>query len=343
MSFFPESDLPAEPLAVVFGGAGYLGTVLVRQLLAEGYRVRVFDNFLFGDEAIRSLQSPGLEIVRGDICDAIAVAAAVERADAVVLLSAIVGHLAHEHCWAHARTINYLASTVVLDAAVEHGASRFIFASTNSVYGIQSGIMYETTIPEPVSLYSRLKLRMEERVIGSCSSDFHPTALRIATCHGVSPRMRFDLVVNGLVRDALLKKEITIECGEQYRSLIHVDDAARSFVSCLKAHENLVSGEIFNVGAPDQNVQINYLANLVRTYVPETRVKIVPGKPDLIDYHLSCAKIEKVLDFKARWTLEQSIQQIRELLHSRMIEDPYSLRYHNTEWGNPKRIIASES
>jgi len=318
------------PLVTVFGGAGYIGTPLSRLLLLEGYRVRIFDNFSFGQDGLQNLPSKNLEIIEGDLLDAQAVSAATSGADTVVLLAAVVGHRIADIQTSNTRTVNLLASSLVLDAAVEHGVERFLFASTNSVYGVQSGVMYETTIPEPVSLYSRLKLRMEERVMAAKKRAFHPTALRIATCHGYSPRMRFDLVANGLLRDAVCRKLVTITSGEQCRALIHVEDTARAFLACIKAHHNLISGEIFNVGAGSQNVQINHLANIVKTLVPDTDIEFVPGDPDLVDYHLSCSKIEKILDFAPRWTIETSLEQLRDLLLAGHFGDAYNLRYQNT-------------
>lgn len=324
------SVFSSEPLAVVFGGAGYIGSVLVRRLLSEGYRVRVVDNFLFGNDGLRDLSDPRLEVVEGDVCDTCAVSSAVKGADAVVLLAAIVGRREEEVRRSNIRDINLLASSVVLDAAVEHGASRFLFASTDSVYGLQSGVMYETGTPEPKSLFSRLKLRMEERVINARKSAFHPTALRIATCHGYSPRMRFDLVLNTLIRDAVYRKRIDVYGGEQWRALVHVEDVASAMVACMKAHVNLISGEIFNVGSHSQNVQIKHLAHLVKLAVPDTEVRFHEGEADLVDYHLSCSKIEKILDFAPRWTLEQSIEQLRDLLLEDRFADPYGVRYLNT-------------
>ncbi|MFN8391003.1 MAG: NAD(P)-dependent oxidoreductase [Bdellovibrionota bacterium] len=319
------------PIVTVFGGAGYIGCILTRMLLDEGYRVRVVDNFLFGDHGIRFLaESPLLEIIEGDITDTKTVSTAINGAETVILLAAIVGHRIADLHGLDPRPVNLLASSVVLDASIEHGVNRFLFASTNSVYGVQSGVMYETTIPEPVSLYSRLKLRMEERVINSKRRSFHPTALRIATCHGYSPRMRFDLVANSLMRDAVFKKEIRIASGEQWRALIHVEDTARAFLSCIKAHVNLVSGEIFNVGCRDQNVQINHLANIVKTLVPDTNITFYESDPDLVDYHLSCSRIEKILDFEPRWTIEKSMEELRDYLLSGRIGDPFSFQFQNT-------------
>ncbi len=319
----------SNPIAVVFGGAGYVGSSLLPHLLNEGYRVRVFDNFLFGRDGLSGLHSPLLEIIEGDICDARAVSAALNGAHSVILLAAIVGRRVREVKWASPRIVNLLGSSIVLDAALEQGAHRFVFASSDSVYGAQSGLMYETSLPSPVSLYARLKLRMEERILQAKQRDFHPTILRIATCYGYSPRMRFDLVANTFVLDSTCRKEITIEGGEQCRSLVHVDDAARAFVSCLKAHVNLVSGEIFNIGSPEQTVQINQLANIVKTLVADVRVTVKEGPPDLVGYSLSCSKVEKLLDFEPRHQLNESLIELRDLILAGKFSDPYSLKYHN--------------
>jgi nucleoside-diphosphate-sugar epimerase len=320
----------SEPLVVVIGGAGYIGSILVRHLLSHSYAVRVFDNFLFGRDGIVGLTNPNLEIIEGDITDTRAVSNAINGADTVILLAGIVGSRVAEVQWSGIREINFLASSVVLDAAIEHGVTRFIFASTDSVYGCVSGVLYETALPEPVSIYSRLKLRMEERVMNAKKRTFHPTALRIATCYGYSPRMRFDLVINGIVRDAVLKKVIEIKSEEQTRAFVHVDDAASAILSCVKAHVNLVSGEVFNLGASGQSYTLNQLANMVKTIVPDVEVNVLEEEPDLVNYQLSCSKIEKILDFQPKWTVEKSMERIRNVLLDGPFEDPYSPKYQNT-------------
>jgi len=319
-----------EHLVTVFGGAGYIGAPLVRLLLQNGYSVRLFDNFLFGYDGIQELPRSNLEIIEGDICDIKAVSQATNGADTVVLLAAIVGHRVEEIMRADMREVNFLASSVVLDSAIEHGAGRFLFASTDSVYGTQRGIMYETGMPDPVSAYSRLKLRMEERVINSKRRDFHPTALRVATCYGYSPRMRFDLVANSLIRDAVCKKHLSISNGEQVRALIHVDDVARAFLQCIKAHVSLVSGEVYNVGVQDQVYQVNQLANIVKGLVPDCVIESTEGEADLLDYKLSCTKIAKVLDFNSQCSVEPTLAQLRDMLLEGRFGDPYSPKYHNT-------------
>ncbi|MCC6954573.1 MAG: SDR family oxidoreductase [Deltaproteobacteria bacterium] len=323
------SDFEGQ-IVTVLGGAGYIGCVLTRHLLDAGVRVRVFDNFTFGSEGIERLKHPSLEILEGDICDIRRTSAAIAGSDAIVLLAAVVGKRVADDPRPFIREVNLLASSVVIDAAIEHGASRLIFASSDAVYGMQSGVMYETGTPDPVSLYSRLKLRMEEQVIRSKKRTFHPTALRIANCYGYSPRMRFDLVANALIRDAVLKKEITITAKEQVRALVHVDDVARAIVSCLRAHVSLVSGQIFNVGSNEQTYQLNHLVNLVKTLVPEVSVNILGGSPDVVDYHLSSSKIQKLLDFRPQGTVERAMIELKELLSTGRFSDPFDPRLSNT-------------
>ncbi|MBP9838032.1 MAG: NAD(P)-dependent oxidoreductase [Proteobacteria bacterium] len=322
-----EFSSDEKPLVTIFGGAGYIGSILTRLLLAENFRVRVFDNFLFGDIGIKGLIHDDLEVIEGDLTDTKAVSVAVEGSETIILLASVIGHRIENIRRTDLRNVNLLGSSVLLDAALEHGVSRFIFASTNSIYGVQSGMIYETTIPEPVSLFSRLKLRMEERVIRAKSKYFHPTALRIASCHGFSPRMRFDLVVNRMVRDAVFKKEIHINGGEQFRALIHVEDVARAFLSCINAHVNLVSGQIFNVAAKDQIVQVNYLANIAKSIFHDIKVVVHPMEPDLKEFRISSSRIEKILDFTPRWSIENSMTQLKEILESGVVKDPYSLKH----------------
>ena len=319
-----------EPSIVVFGGCGYIGSHLVRQLLALGYKVRAFDNFTFGRAGLEGLDSPNLQIISGDISNAKEVSYAIRGCEAVILLAAIIGHRRREINRLYLREVNLIASSMVLDAAKEHGINRFIFASSDSVYGEQHGVMYETSTPDPISIFARLKLRMEERVLKSQSSDFCPTVLRICNCHGYSPRMRFDLLPNGMVRDAILTKQLCVEGGEQWRAFINVEDAARVFVTVLEAYPDTVNGEIFNVGDSAQNLQFNQLINLVSSIVPNCSIRFIEAKPDLPDYRVSFSKLEKSLNFSPKISITESLQNLAHRLEKGEIPNPYSSIYHNT-------------
>ncbi|MBL7662175.1 NAD(P)-dependent oxidoreductase [bacterium] len=324
--------MTTKPRIVVFGGAGYIGSSLVRHLINHGFAVRVLDNFRYGDDGLKGLDSPDLEILDGDLCDVREVSHAVRDAEAVVLLAAVVGHRFQEVKHSGIRDVNFLASTVALDAAIEHGVERFIFASTDSVYGNVSGVVFETTTPEPVSLYARLKLRMEERVIRAKRTGIHSTVLRIAQCHGFSPRMRFDAVANQLMRDAVCKKSIFIGSAEQCRAMIHVDDVAQAILACLRAHVNLISGETFNLGDNDQNLAVSDVVQVVNSLVPGTAVEIGEEDADLLNYHLSSTKIEKILDWTPKYSLEASLVGLKEKIENGYFANPYSIQYQNTDW-----------
>jgi len=319
-----------KPVITLFGGAGYLGGPLSRLLIDAGYYVRVYDNMLFGKAATQNLDPESADIIKADICDVKSISEACVGADIVIMLASIVGRRSTDPTRKTTRDINLLASSVVVDAAIEHGVGRLIFASSDSIYGNANGVVYETATPEPTNLYARLKLRMEERIINAKRRDFHPTVLRIGSCYGYSPRMRFDLTANNLVLEAFNHKKITVPSAEDCRAFIHVEDTAKAFIQCLLAHENLISGEVFNVCDSSQNLTLREVANTISQYIPGTEIVVEDEEPQLNDYKLSASKIEKVLDFVPSWTLEEGIDQIKGMLLEGKFEDPYSLQYNNT-------------
>lgn len=318
-----------KKLVTIFGGAGCIGSHLVRQLLNEDYAIRVLDNMLYGDAGISSISHPDLEVITADISDVKAVSEAILGSDAVILLAAIIGRRFQDVKRKTTRDINLLASSVIVDAAIEHGVSRFLFASSDGVYGRQSGLIYETTIPEPVSLHTRLKLRMEERVLNSKQRNFHPTVLRIGSGYGYSERLRLDLAPNLILRDAILKGEVILRCSTECRAFIHVEDAASAFTTCLGAHENLISGEIFNVGCPEKSISLQKVASVVTQIVPNASITFADEEPNLPDYHLSSSKIEKLLDFHPKRKLLDGLEEVAEVLRSGALQNPYSIRYSN--------------
>lgn len=319
-----------KQIVTVFGGAGYLGSHLVRQLIAEGYFVRLFDNFLYGAESVQDLEGESCEVIEADMCSVKAASEACVGADAVILLAAIAGRRTAESIRKTSRDINLLASSVVVDAAIEQGVERFIFSSSDNVYGNASGLVYETAIPEPDNIYARLKLRMEERIINAKKRDFHPCVLRIGSCYGLSPRMRFDMIANKLILDAHHKNEIHIESPEDRRAFIHVSDAAMAILACLKAHVNLISGEVFNTANSAENYSLREVASLLVKRRPELKVQFEDQESKLGSYKLSITKLEKLLDFKPSLSLESSIEELWDRLDENFLDDPYSLQHFNT-------------
>lgn len=320
----------------VVGGAGYIGLSIVKKLLDQDYFVRVIDRFMHPSPEIMRLeeQYANIQIIKTDICDTRAISRALVGSESVILLASVQGSRFRDSAGEHIRDVNFLASTVVLDAAIEHGVSRFMFASTDSVYGNLTGVIYETTVPEPISFYSRLKLRMEQRVLQSKRRTFHPTVFRIGTCYGASPAIRFDLVANRFAMDSAKKNQITVNGGEQWRALVHVDDVAEGFLASLRAHDSIISGQVFNLSNGIENLTINQVANIFKKINPELQVDVIEKEPDLVDFRLSTSKIEKLLDFRAKNTLESSMT----LLHRKIVDGEYDDIIQYTLSNEQKRL-----
>ena len=315
---------------VVLGGAGYLGSVLTARLLDQGHRVTVFDALRFGDAHLESLRRrPGFNLIRGDIRHIEAVTDCIKDTQAVILLASLVGEPACDHDPKETADINFLATKAVAEACRYYQVPRFIFASTDSAYGIQEGIMYEDSPMNPISLYGRLKVDSEAAIMAMEDESFKPTVLRMATIYGLSPRMRFDLVVNILTLNACLNEKITVHGGAQWRPLVHVADAAKAYAMCLDAPISTVGGQIFNVGSNGQNYQIGQLGEEVRSVIPEIEVETIPQSPDLRDYYVSFDKITNTLGYKVDYSIADGVREIRRALTDGTIPDPKDSRHYN--------------
>src|SRR6202790_3522745 len=187
-------DREANRRVLVLGGAGYLGSVLVRQLLEMGRRVRVLDSFMFGEQALESVKShPNLEVVRGDVRDVGVVVRCMRGCDAVIHLAGIVGDPACDENKELAVEVNRAATRMLANVALECGVRRFIFASWCSVYGASDFFVNEESAVNPLSVYAETKIDSEGILLGAKTATFAPTILRFSTLFGLSPRMRFDL------------------------------------------------------------------------------------------------------------------------------------------------------
>jgi nucleoside-diphosphate-sugar epimerase len=326
---------------LVLGGAGYIGSSLVRKLLEAGRRVRVVDSLLYGDEPIRGvLGHPNLEMRVGDCRNIQDMVAAVEGVDSLIDLAAIVGDPACEQDKQAALEINYAATRMLIEVAKGHGVRRFIFASSCSVYGATDMIMDENSAVEPISLYGQTKLDSEHALLQARSEKFHPTILRLATVFGLSYRPRFDLVVNLLMAKAYYEKVITIFNGEQWRPFIHVHDVAEGMIRVLDAPLSIVSGQIFNLGDTRLNCTLTQLAQKILEVFPSTRVEYIENA-DRRNYRVSFEKIHCQLDFESSWLLEDGIRQLREAFEQKKILDYTDARYYNQKFlknaGSPSR------
>lgn len=316
---------------LVTGGAGYIGSLLVRDLLKENYRVRVLDTLFFGDEPIKELHdNENFQLIKGDIRNNDAVLKSIEGIDSIVHLAAIVGDPA---CAAHedlAVETNFNATIKLADTCKKQGIKNFVFASTCSVYGqSENEQLTEESKLNPVSLYAETRLYGERGVFSLADVNFCPKILRFGTVYGLSPRMRFDLVVNFLTQKALLEKKISIFGGTQWRPFVHVQDVADSLKLVLEADEGKVCGEIFNVGGTAENYQMYQVGEIINELLPETEVTVIEEIKDKRSYNVNCDKIAKVLGYKTTRTVKDGIQEIIEAIRSGKIKNPKDRRYRN--------------
>lgn len=314
---------------LVIGGAGYIGSVLVRQLLEAQYEVRILDQLLFGDESIRDLIGrPGFELLRGDFRHVDAVVKAVKGADAVVHLGAIVGDPACALDESTTLQTNYAATALVTEVCKGSGVSRLVFASTCSVYGATDHLVDEKSDLNPVSLYAATKIDSERILLASRNERFHTTVLRLGTAFGVSPRPRFDLVVNLLTAKAYFDERISVYNGEQWRPFVHVHDIARAFRLMLEAPLPLISGEIFNVGSYNMNHRLADVSSSICEIAPNVEV-VHEVNSDIRNYRVSFDKIHSVLGFECETSLMDGITEMYDALKEGRISDYSSTKYHN--------------
>ena len=318
---------------LVIGGAGYLGSVLSRRLLEKGYKVRALDNLTYGDEGIKGLyDNPGFTFIEGDMRDINTVVNAIKGMDAVVHLAAIVGDPASSLSPQKTIEINYLATKLVAEVCKYHQLNRFIFASTCSVYGANPNPdvrLDENSQLNPVSLYAEMKLKSEEGLLEMIDTNFSPTILRMATLYGLSPRMRFDLVVNLLTAKAVFDHEITIFGGSQWRPNLHVMDAAEAFIKCLEAPIEKIRGGIFNVGTNNQNHQILEIGNIIHEVIPNAGIETAEDNVDERDYNISFDKIAEVLEYGAKKSIKDGVAEIKKAIEEGKVKDYKDRRYSN--------------
>lgn len=317
-------------LVLVTGGAGYVGSHLTRKLLARGHRVRVLDNFVYGGHGLDDLADrDDVELITGDICDERALAQAVSGVRAVVALAAIVGDAACDLDPNRTMAINYESTRQMLDACRAAAVERLVFASSCSVYGAKDNdVLDENSTLNPVSLYARTRIMSEDLLLDQ--RDVEVIILRLATVCGVSPRMRFDLMVNTMTACAQAQGAIKVSGATQWRPHLHVQDAAEAF---LCAVENQGAAEkIFNVGSDGQNYTVGEIAERVAAQVPGTRIEYLTNAQDLRSYRVSFDRIRNELGFKPQRTVDDAIAEVGALLHSGVVADFRHDQFHNAKW-----------
>jgi nucleoside-diphosphate-sugar epimerase len=331
-----------EPHILITGGAGYIGSLLTSELLRANYRVTVLDDLLFGGESLLGfLHHPNFNFVKTDVTDPRAVRDNV-RGEwpipyAIVHLAAIVGFPAcqavgEQVAWRY----NVESTKNVFGQAADLGVERCIFASTYSNYGLSTDgkPVTEESPLNPQSIYAETKIKAEEYLLSQKDAPTAPLSFRFATLYGISPRTRFDLIVNQFVLEAFTQRKLIIYQRGYSRSFVHVRDTVRGIIMGLEAPEKKVRGQVFNLGSPDGNYTKDEIVGLVLKRMPETVVeyKDLTFGGDMRDIKVSFAKIRQELGYETTLTVDDGVREVLNVLKTGIIRNPTDEKYRNAQF-----------
>jgi nucleoside-diphosphate-sugar epimerase len=299
---------------LVTGGAGYCGSLLVPQLLAEGYNVTVYDLLYFGDSFLPK-DNPRLKVVPGDIRDVAKLTSVLQNQDVVLSLACISNDASFELDESLSTTINLDAFEPMVVAAKKAGVKRFVYASSSSVYGVSDKPNVTEDHPlVPLTLYNKYKGMCEPLLLKHTDDHFVGVIFRPATVCGYAPRLRLDLSVNILTNHAVTNNKITVFGGSQLRPNLHVQDYADLCKLLLVAPTEKIANQIFNCGY--QNMSIMEIAHMVKKVVEQEFPQKAPidivttPTDDNRSYHINSDKIKKTLGFAPKHTIEEAVRDL---------------------------------
>ncbi|HEX3049987.1 MAG TPA: NAD(P)-dependent oxidoreductase, partial [Aggregatilineaceae bacterium] len=321
---------------LITGGAGYIGSMLCGRLLYEGHQVTVLDKLIFGGDSILAYMAhPAFHFHHVDITET-RIRPYLTGVDAVVHLAAIVGFPAcqavgHNVAWRY----NVEATKEVYEDALAAGVKRFVFASTYSNYGLgpEGQMVTEESPLNPQSLYAETKIACEEFLLQQKEQPCVPVLFRFATLFGISPRTRFDLIVNQFVLDAMMQRKLIIYQRGYARSFIHIRDVVRAIILGLTSDEKIVGGQIFNVGSEKGNYSKDEIVALVQKHVKnvEIQYKDLSFGGDMRDIRVSFEKIRRVLGFELSISVEDGVIEVRDAIESGLVANPLAEKHRNAQ------------
>jgi nucleoside-diphosphate-sugar epimerase len=315
---------------LVTGGAGYVGAVLVPKLLAKGYRVKVIDLYIYGEDVLAEVKGhPHLQEVKGDIRDRALLEREVPGTEVVIHLACISNDPSYELDPDLGKSINYDAFVQLIDVAKQSKVKRFIYASSSSVYGIKDEPEVTEDLPlEPLTDYSKYKALGEEALLKAATDDFIVTVVRPSTVCGYSPRLRLDLTVNILTNHAINKGQITVFGGGQKRPNIHIADMTDLYLFLLEQPAEKLQKKIYNVGY--ENYRVREIADMVNRALGGNVPIITTPSDDNRSYHVSSRKIKEDLGFVPRHTIEDAILDLKKAFEAGKVPDSMAdIRYYN--------------
>jgi nucleoside-diphosphate-sugar epimerase len=316
---------------LVTGGAGYVGSVLIPELIKEGHFIYCLDRFFFGKDFLLSKEFEGhIKLIQDDI--RWVNPKTFENIDTVMDLAALsndpVGELDPEKTF----EINHQGRVRIAKLSKNAGVKKYILASSASIYGQQKEIADEEYEVCPLTAYSKANRKAELDILPLASDTFAVTSLRFSSVYGMSPRMRFDLAVNGMVLDFFKNKKITIFGGNNKRPFVHIKDAVQAYKLLLNASNSKITGQIFNVGSNDQNYLISDLAKEVGYALDSNCELEISNTPDDRSYFASFDKIQKILNFKVKYNVKESSKEMLTALESNQLD--YGDKTITLKWYN---------
>ncbi len=325
---------------LVTGGAGYVGAVLVPKLLDKGYKVKVLDLYIYGDDVLDAVKdNPNLEQIKGDIRDRALLEKVIPGTDALIHLACISNDPSFELDPELGKSINYDAFFDLVAVAKHTRVKRFIYASSSSVYGVKEEENVTEDLPlEPLTDYSKYKALCEDVLLKEQTPDFKVVIIRPATVCGYSPRLRLDLAVNILTNLAVNTGRITVFGGEQKRPNLHIEDMTDLYLRLLELPDKMIAGKIFNVGY--ENYKVKEIAEQVYKVVGKKGITITTTPTDdNRSYHISSAKIKRELGFVPRHSVEEAIKDLCQAFESGKVPDPMNdVRYYNIKTMQQRRM-----
>lgn len=315
---------------LITGGGGYLGSVMVPMLLEYGYNVKVIDRFFWDKNVFASnLSNNNLLLIQADTRSY--KSDYLKNVDVVMDLAALSNDPIAELKPQLTFDINYEARVRTALMAKNMGVKKYILASSCSIYGFNDNILDETSKTLPKTTYASASLLAEKGVLQLSDNNFCVTVLRQGTLYGISPRMRFDLALNTMTLSLFQNNFINIQGGNQWRPIVHVEDAAAAFIKIAETQSHKINGEIFNVGSSEQNYQIKNLARLIiSTIKPSSKIIISKDQNDLRSYRVSFEKIKNVIGYRTKKSPKTGAKEVYDALIKKQVK--YGIHTKTIDW-----------
>ena len=310
---------------LITGGAGYLGSKLVPQLLQDGYKIKVFDLLIYGKDVLP--KNENLEVIKGDIRDQKLFESTLNGVDVIIHLACISNDPSFELNPRLGKTINLDPFEPMVKMAIKKKVKKFIYASSSSVYGIKNDKnVTEDMSLEPLTDYSKFKAECERILLKYRSENFITSIVRSATLCGFARRQRLDVIVNIFANHGYHKRELNIFGGDQLRPNIHIDDIVRFYQELLIADDKTINGQIFNVGG--KNYSVREIAEIAKNELGEDIKIIQTHSDDNRSYHISSQKVKQLMNFEANLDISNAIKDLKVAFDNKVLLNPLENEYY---------------